>query len=468
MEPTPVVSELIDPEALAARWAWEMSNPPPRIKIAFTESRTRPRRMPSPAAEPEIAPPADPQPVRSSPLALPGQVEPAKGTPESPAEALVPALEPAEAPAESAEILWPSVAEILQAHKASEDLSQTVGLRNPGDQRLTEDREPVAWSVSALWVVPPALPMVLLILFGGIALNWTWSQDDRAAGQAANRLLSNSDVPSTGVALEPLPRETWWGSTADHLYLHAAAQGRIEDDPARAENSQFYLNLARGASPVHPGVLDAQNRVFRAQGRAGEVGLVSQDIVALARQAGRRLKAGDRTRALDEYRKALELAARSDPSQAQPAQEDTEGQSRRYLLPNEDLYLSVLHELATEGGDRFADWSAAVPEYAPILISAYRAAHRLGRGDAEQALEKAVQIRVPPAGCSEAEHFAGQAEALALLGRWEESVERYRDAIRLSPIQDHRRTYWLNLAEIHGRQGDLTNRRAALERAWNA
>ncbi len=316
--------------------------------------------------------------------------------------------------------------------------------------------------------MPPALPVVLLVLFGGVALTWTWSQDDRSAGQAANRLLSNSDVPSTGAALEPLPRETWWSSTADHLYLHAVAQGRIEDDPTRAESSQFYLNLARGASPVHPGVLDAQTRVLQAQGRAGEVGLVSRDIVALARQAGRRLRSGDRAKALDEYRQALEMAARSDPSQAQPAQEDTEGQSRRYLLPNEDVYLSVMHELAAEGGDRFADWSAAVPDYAPILVSAYRAAHRLGRSDAEQALERAIQARVTPPGCSEAEHFAGQAEALAMLGRWDEAVERYQDAIKLSSIPDHRRTYWLNLAEIHGRQGDLANRRTALERAWNA
>jgi tetratricopeptide (TPR) repeat protein len=307
-----------------------------------------------------------------------------------------------------------------------------------------------------------------MVLLGGVALNWTWSRDDRVAGQAANRLLSGALVPATGVSLEALPKDAWWSSTADHLYLYAVAQGRVEDDPERVEGSEYFLNLARGASPVHPGVLDAQRRVSRAGGGENPAGLVSRDVVTLAREAGQRLRAGDRETGLAMYRRALEMASRSDPEQAEPAEKDSEGESQRYLLPNEDLYLAVLNDLAADGGERFADWSEAVPDYAPVLVSAYRAAHRQGRSDAEQALERAVGQPVAPSGCSEAEHLAGQAEALAILGRWEESAGRYRQAIRRSPVREHRRQYWQNLAEIHGRQGDLAKKHEALEQAWNA
>ncbi len=426
-------------------------------------------RIPSTRAPrmPPDSPPADPDPTRLWPIALPGRIEP-PDEPEVPEEGLAPALEPVDEFVEPAEITWPSVAEIMQAYQASEEVTQRTHLLNPRDQRLTEEREPASWSVSALWVVPPALTVALMVLVGGVALGWTWSQDDRAAGQAANRLLSGPVVPASGIALEPLPRETWWSSTAEHLYLHAVAQGRIEDDPARVESSQFYLNLARRASPLHPGVVDAQRRVSRANGREDRTSLVSQDVLPLAREAGEQLRSGDRDRALTLYRRALEMAARSDPAQAQPAQVDSEGQSRRYLLPNEDLYLAVLHDLASAGGEHYAEWSSAVPDYAPTLVSAYRAAHRLGRSDAEKALERAIGQPLPPSGCSQAEHFAGQAEALAILNRWDAAAERYRRAIQKSDLREHRRYYWLNLAEIYGRQGDLPNKRAALEQAWGA
>jgi hypothetical protein len=298
---------------------------------------------------------------------------------------------------------------------------------------------------------------VLAAVALGLALEWTWGQDDRIAGLLADRLLDPDANPRRTVDVPDGPGSAWWATTSGHLYLRALADNRRENDPDRSELVRFDLEAARGAAP-----LDRAVRLASATESTGALGL-SRDIIA-QRRTGRALaKAGKTEAALAAFRRAMEMAAHADPARAPLPSFDEDAQVRRFRLPGEDALAAIVRDAlpAVPSIDDLARCEAILPDSPVAVIAAYRVLSDRGCPGIDRLLSRIL----------EAEHhakdpltLAAQAEAQAYRGGWDRSAELYRSALEGLPIRlPVRRALALNLAEVEGRLGHVE----AVRQAWD-
>jgi hypothetical protein len=318
-----------------------------------------------------------------------------------------------------------------------------------------------------IWLVWLPATLITLAVGGlGVALAWTWGQDDRMAGLIADRVLEHETLPDGPVLGDNpiVPAEpTWWRSTAEHLSLQALVSARDAADPDAEDRVEFLLHTARHASPLNREVRYARAR--RASSGRGEpqpgatvAGLgLSRDVVALAWTARQLLDAGKTGAALEVDRQAIALAATTAPRGAQVPAFDP--QIRRFLLPGEDQVARVVADLAEHEGWSFAQWSSTL-EGSPIaILAAYRVLQKNESPDAGAALDlliaSADDDSQPPLA------LAARGEALAFRERWDEALQCYKAAIDRMPVDLVRRSWWVNVATIADRQGDTTQTLAA-------
>jgi tetratricopeptide (TPR) repeat protein len=456
--PVALPSGLLDPDEVAARLAWEQSGADdPPIEVGLH-------------AGVAVTPTAPPEPGVQEPFG----VEWSRIWPESPRGLPSPpgrdAAEPAPIDRIAEEHAWPSAKEILAAARAERTAPAPARPRSRKRPEPTVARAPEQWALPAWMAVPPAFAVVLVGSIGGLALAWAWAQDDRAAGALANHLLAGRQVPSAGLTVEPLANPTWWGTTADHLLWRAAALGRVDGDPARAEEVEFLLGQAAQASPAHPGVRFALARAASG-GEAGRDAVPSRDVFALAVAARNRLRAGRTEEALGLYREALAMAAEADPRRAEPPAFDPDSRVQRHRLPNEDLFAPVLRDMAAESGWTPSEWTAALPDRGVVWLAAYRVLRDRGGAGADEVLDGLLNRPAPSPDDSTvhaAVELAAQAEGHAFRGEWAEAESRYLEAIRRVGDPGLRRTWWLNVSEVYSRLNDLDKRHAARENAWGA
>jgi hypothetical protein len=458
--PPPAVrlTPLLDPDHLAARLAWEGSTAEAPIDVEFA---------PGPAAEPEPEP--APAPMVAPPPPEPEPEAPrARWAPPPPPASLPPAKAPSPPPKIDRlieEASWPSVRSILEAQRqaaAGPARAPSPSRRRGG--RLTEVRGPSEWAWPAPLAAPPALALLLVLGGLGLALAWRWGQDDRVASAIGDAILAGRPIPPAGLGGEGPPGASWWGSTADHLMLHAAAVGAT-DDPTRRERAEFLVGLAANAAPAHAGARAALAEEAARFGRPGPP--PSRDAVALGIAARRQL-AGDRPEeALALAREALALAADADPAEASPPVLLDDSGVKRSTLPNEDLFAPILGDLARRPGWTFDDWSGVLPDSALAWLAAYRVLRASGAAEADEVLARIVARPEPePDTAAGAVELAARAEALAFLSRWDEAEAAYRAAIPKAPDEPCRSAWWLNLAEIYNRMYEPARAREARAAAW--
>jgi tetratricopeptide (TPR) repeat protein len=333
------------------------------------------------------------------------------------------------------------------------------------DSVPSDRREPAAWTLP-IWLAWPITAFAALGVGAvGIALAFLWSADDKAAGAVANALLRADKLPDAVSYDADAPSYSWWGSTARHLYLYALAADRSQD-PDRLDKIRFYLHAASNASPPRADVklaLARHAKVDAAVERASS-SRISQDAISLAWAGREALAAGDVERAIESFQTALSISARAEV-RASDVIFDDEQETHRFRLPGEALVRQILEDMAGRGDWEFAQWSKSLPPTAVAWLAAHRVLRERESGDARKALETAASLDPPPAAYSRAEHLAAQGEALALLNRRAEAVQSYRQAIDLAPPSAIRRSWWFNLAEILGRQGEFEERDLAWDRA---
>jgi tetratricopeptide (TPR) repeat protein len=310
----------------------------------------------------------------------------------------------------------------------------------------------------------PTGAIVLLVGLVVVRLSWTWGQDDYAAGIVADRLLRAEPTPDGPLEVPTAPNPAWWSSTPEHLHLRALALSRSESDPVRSDQIHFLLSTAKNAAPLDPAVRLALAEVETSP--AGPALGLSRDFVALRKTGQGLLAAGKTHAALRVDREALDIAARIELARAPLPSFVEDSQVRRFRLPNEEAMSGIVQDLAGHRGWHFADWAAALPPNGLAALVAYRILREAGDVDADAALGLVLEAKPDPSDPTRsALVLAAQAEALALAERWDEAAARYREAIELMPSDLIRRTWWLNLGEIAGRQGDLDLMRRACSAA---
>lgn len=457
---------LLDPDHLAARQAWEQTAEEPPIDVTFADG---PAIATEPNPEVRAAPTSRPareesrHPIGIEPLGLPSpkpvpEADPTIGSSPTPIPPRIDRI--------TEEPSWPSARAILEAHRT--DAAGQTRPRSRHDRRPTptEAREPEQWSLPTWWTVPPALALTLLFGGLGLVLAWTWGLDDRTSAILADRLLNGLPIPAGGIEVEPLANPSWWSSTADHLFWRAAALGRIKGDPARLDKARFLVGLAGNASPLHPGVRYASAvGVLREEGSRtveAESPLLSRDVVTLDLAARQSWEAGQIEESLAQSRQALELAASADPAQATPPRFDESSGVQRSLLPNEDLILPIIRDLAERTGGGFEAWSSALPDSPIVLLSAYRVLREEGSPEADRLLDRLLEQPKPiGAGLRAAVDLAARAEAAAFRERWTEAEQGYLEVIDHTPEAAWRRVWWRNLANVYARLDDLGKMEAA-------
>jgi hypothetical protein len=417
----------------------------------------------SPVAEPESPPEPEPIEPIPPPAELPREVE----IPPAPAaivEPIAPVVtEHVAGPRERAE--WPSAKAIFAAQA-----SRTAPRPGPSKVKAkakaarevvpTAGEAPGAWHVPEFrWLGPPLIALALVAGAGAIWLAWAWARDDRAAGAVADRLLVDRKALAADEAaalVEAAPGGTsWWRSTAGHLVLRAVVAERAGD----AEAGRALLDAARGAAPLEPAARFALAHLEDGSPTAA-LGL-SRDVVSLAWTGRRLLDAGKVEDGLRAYRAALELAAGAEPGRLPYPVFLDDQRTRRYALPREALVGPVVRDLAGRDDWPLERWSAALPDSAVVALAAGRALLEKDSSDAPKVLDQALAAPEPAEARARAEHLAAQAEALALLGRWDEAERGYREAIAAAADDRDRRAWQFNLAEVRARLGDDAGRDAA-------
>jgi hypothetical protein len=296
----------------------------------------------------------------------------------------------------------------------------------------------------------------------------------------ASRLADDSK-PSN-----PLPEgvapaaPSWWRTTASHLLTWAAYLDRSTDDPAAADQAKILLEGAGRISPLYPSVRYAAAREGSGSGSpplATSLGQ-SRDVLSLTWAGRQLLAAGKKDRALAAYRDAVAMAARPDPSRLHAPAFLDDAQLRRYALPSEDLLGAVIGDMASNRQWSYRDWSSVLPSGTAAPVVAARVLRDQGNPDADAALDAALadaetgHVEVagsgPAEATAEAIRLAAGAEALAMKHRWAEADERYRRAIPKMPVDQVRRSWWLNVADIALRLNEESKRTEALDRAKGA
>jgi tetratricopeptide (TPR) repeat protein len=196
---------------------------------------------------------------------------------------------------------------------------------------------------------------------------------------------------------------------------------------------------------------------------------LSRDAVSLAWSAQFLCRAGKTTSALRTYQKALELACRQDYLEGVDLGFNDDQNVRRYFLPGERTSLAIVRGLVSENHWTFRDWSDGLPRNPVAILAAARVLRERAQPEAEHLLKRLVeQEELALSGHDQsAILLAARAEAYALLTEWKDAEQRYRQAIDLIGDATIKRSWWFNLASVAVQLDDDTQRRAALDAAFD-
>lgn len=364
-------------------------------------------------------------------------------------------------PGDVAEPEWPSARDLIESHRSLPPVGEGAASRPEPARRVNRPQPtvaaaPASWSVPAWAAVGPVAAGWLAFWGIGLFLAWTWGRDDRAAGVLADRLADPKAAPAGLGELPEGPGAAWWASTSGHLYLRAMAAAHDETDPDRADTTRFYLEAARSAGP-----LDRAARLASAGDDASALGL-SRDVIALRRTGRALLKAGKVEQAMPAFRRALEMAARTDLERAPTPSFLDDAQIHRFALPFQDELAAIVNEAIgpATGAEIAARLGALLPESPLAWLAAYRVLSDRGEAGAEAFLDRILAEQTT----GDARGLAARAEAEAYRGRWDAAAADYRAALELVPSGEIRRSWALNLAEIESRLGHDE----AMRDAWDA
>jgi hypothetical protein len=448
------------PPASEAFWHTEPLHVEPPAEVV-TEFRPTPQPAPMRPVSPWPGTVSNPSPHGSRPITHWPGTEP-NSTP-------TPRIEPPTTE-------FPSAASIFAAQRTRhvtapvEPTART--LRAARRPMPTEATEPGQWTLPDLARLPLAALTTAVIVGLGLILGVAWTKDNLAAGLAARAAYRTDEAKPVPLDPTERPETRWWKTTAGHMALWAAAIERSPEGGSRGEEVSETLNAAHRAAPLQTEVRLALAQAvpgFDPPPTAWSVGL-SRDIAALT-LTGRTLKQANKTEAaIRAYRLALEMAADVSIPRLEAPTFDSEPRVRRYRLAHEGILASVVRDMIGAGDWSFAEWSRALPTRAVVRLAAGRVLRERSSPDAERAFEMALEVKItpPPGSLDEAEHFAAEAEALALLERKAEASERYRRAIGIADDEPTRRRWRLSLAEILGGLGETAERDILLEAAKGA
>lgn len=357
--------------------------------------------------------------------------------------------------------------------------------------------EPPNWSPPVWLVWPPATFFTAAVAVVLTLCSWWQAVDSYNAsvaikaaigarlGEGKDRPLPESVVP---------PPIAWWRTTPTRL-----AEWAVHLNGTRAEHglTETPAELIAGAESISP--LNSLARLVGARladaavaagGAAEKPGArlgMSRDAISLAQTARALRAAGKDQAAIVAYRRALEIAARTEPTADAPLVFSDDPNVPRYLPPGEAEAAAIVRELADDPAWSPADWADAIPEANLSTLAAARVLRAMGRSEADPLLKRLVErleteteaaaraADAPEAtGGAGVEPFAESlrhaivAEALALQGDWRGAERHYKAAIGSAGDSRVKRSWWFNLADVAGRLNHEEQRGAALDEALAA
>ena len=334
-------------------------------------------------------------------------------------------------------------------------------------------QEPAHWSAPIWLALPPAL-LLLGICTLGLVLSMSWARESYNASVVTHRLLTRSSNGRT--SSKPLPEHvvppalSWWQTTPLHLAEWGVYLGRSASADEQTVEPQELLEGAIRISPINPTARLAHAQLGSASGKmtspAQNLGF-SRDAAGLAWSARALRKAGKKEAAIRAYRKALELACfQQGTSILEPVFNDDPG-SRRYFLPGETNARAIVAELIADSDEGYEAWATAIPRETVATLAVARLLREQGRTEADALLERIIEPGSNEISISgnPSIRAAMLAEAFALLSRWKEAGQKYREAIDLTDDLTTKRSWWFNLASVAAQLEDESGRRLALEAA---
>jgi tetratricopeptide (TPR) repeat protein len=466
MPPESGSGEWLDEEDRAARRAWESDEHPvgrtsPSVDFelpddfeSISRAAAGPNRSGSP--EPIIRTASAPSESKASESRAWRIVEDAP-----PVEGDGPGVVVSDPPAdfdeerERAEEHWPSVASILTRDKP------TGMARDRSARRVRPEPSPTVVMGPRVVRLPlyVSVPILLASIFtagaAAIYLGWLWADDARVAGPMTN-FWTAGDVEAGAGRFAPIPKPTWWASTADALYLHAASLAATARDALDREDQKTMLDLAGQAAPTHPGVHFARHASTprNARDAAPSTTPASRDVASLGRAAARELAGGRIAAGGERLSEAMSLAARLEPEEAEYPGVDRESNGLRLLLPQEDVVADVLRTCSEPAARARLSWDSVMPDHAGPWLALYRSRRIRSRTEAREILKRIAGLSESPTRGDHAWHRAARAEALAQAERWAEAAETYRSALELRPGPLLGSVIWFNLGDVLGRLGE--------------
>jgi tetratricopeptide (TPR) repeat protein len=375
---------------------------------------------------------------------------------------------------------WPSAQDILSTCSGRKPRVVPRGPRRSrrGKPELvpTVENEPGQWKVP-LWLVWPPLAIATLLV-GGLTcyLSWAWVADSYAAMLIAERLAPVDPMARRTALPDSLapPSGSWTRTTAQHLahwalYLEGAQRGKDAPPP----DIQGLLVTAVQVSPINATARLARARLESGRSEAAAAsGLgLSRDPLSLALSGRQLLARGKRDRALALFAQALQIGSRTEFTKVGAPRFSGDPDIPRFLLPGEDRLREILGSLGDTNDWTADDWLAIVPTRTLVPIAAARLLRERGRKEVADALLDrmlAESTLGDGGGSGQALWLASRAEALALLARWQDADQVYRQAIELLDETDIQRSWWFNLADIDSHLPDSSRRQLALRATQTA
>ncbi len=351
---------------------------------------------------------------------------------------------------------WPSVATILPAILRSDAPDDSATLRRAPlhGPSPTLSMPPRVVAIPLWLALPTVLGGSLIVGIVALGLSVTWANDSRVAGPIVSRWLAG-DVSENGGRAEPVPVPSWWASTTQNLYLHAASLGSAPRDALDREDARTLLDLADVSTPGYPGVRYARvAEAGKSTAKPSEpVVPPSRDIASLGLAATRDSLSGATAIAAEEMKSALRMALSLDPEVDDYPAVDRDGSGMRLLLPHEALISSILRTYKTASGAPGVAWDSLVPEHAGLWLAVYRLERTGPRSKSREILDRINAMPDnPPAGGNLAWHRAAKAEALALAERWEPAEVAYQAALEATPGHLLASVIWFNLSDVQARR----------------
>ena len=360
---------------------------------------------------------------------------------------------------------WPSSKLVMMRLDALALENNSTSVRtNSADRTLTVEVEPRHWKLPR-WV---AGPVILLATTGfaslGLFLSWQWMIDDLAAGKVVDHLLQHVPKQTLEADVAELPEPLWWRTRASSTYARAVAIEQATDDPTQARP---WLIASHAITPVSAPTRLAQAKLHSDTGElpplATSTGL-SRDVMSMTWTGHRLADAGKFEAALAAYRTALDLATLEEIERLPALTFHDDDQVRRYLLPYENLIGPILRDMADRPGWTSAEWSRAVPDVAVAKLALARVLGDRKDPTETEALAQALEPTREPVPAA-AIDTAVRAEVFALQRNFIDAEPAYRAAIEQLADPKIKRSWWMNLAEIHRKLEDPKSRRDSLESA---